>query len=127
MTNEDHIKNTLFLSFLINAKIPQRIKNAEKFALRNLCCRSGICLDCAVMLLHFCKAELSCRKPVCAKPLFLLVSIFVLNCKVPASELIIYLKLIMDKCDAIFLNFSKSQNNVKCQEFHTLMGLTKIS
>lgn len=43
MPNEGHIKILwVFLSFLINGKSPQQIKNTGKFVLRNLHCRTGI-------------------------------------------------------------------------------------
>lgn len=99
--------------------------------LENLCweiCIAGLAfihLHWSLELFHFGKTELTCRNLVCAKHLFSLIPILVLSCQIPACESIIYLKLIRGKYDPIFLNFSKSQNNVKCRKFYTLMGLNK--
>lgn len=59
----------------------------------------GLYLEEAAMPFHFSKIEFSWRKRARAKHLFLLVSIFALNCEVPACELIIYLNLLRDKDD----------------------------
>ena len=71
------LKYFVFLSFLINAKSPQQIKNTGKFALQDW---HPFNLDSAPEPFHFGKTELTRRKLVWAKHLFSLVSIFVLNC-----------------------------------------------